>query len=169
MRQAMVTNSLITVVILFFLTSVGEAAAGSIRLFSIQKDSLIKLKANKLINRDSVLLEEDLEVDQLIFNETLSKGGSDFYEIFYANWSWPAGIKGSYSVIISERPILGRSTMIEISVNQIKVFENFLQPRYDLIEELSLNSITAVQEAITNYYEIIKELSGNDLLGTGIY
>jgi len=169
MRQPRVTNYLSAFVILTFLIPISGTAAKSIGIFSLQQDSIIRHKTLTSINRDSIFLEQEMEVDRLIFNETLSKAGSDFYEIFYANWSWPDGVKGAYSIIISERPILGRSTMIEISVNEIRVFENFLQPRYDLLEELSMNAVGAVQQAIANYYEIIKELTGKDLLGSGIY
>ena len=168
MRQVAFIHFL-TAFLLLSLLIPAHGKDASIPLFSVPQDSSVKKKAPRPISLDSVLLEQELEVDQLIFNETLSKGGNDFYDLVYTNWSWPVGLKGSYSIIVSERPALGRITIVEIFVNEIRVFENFLQPRYDLLEELSRNAIGAIEEAITNYYEIVKELSAKDLLGSGIY
>lgn len=169
MRRMAITPYLTVFLLLSSLNSLHGQVAAPVAGFSLPQDSTAKKKVPKPIRLDSVLLEQELEVDQLIFNETLSKGGNDFYDLVYTNWTWPVGLKGSYSIIISERPALGRITVVEIFVNEIKVFENFLQPRYDLLEELSRNAIGAIDEAITNYYEIVKELSAKDLLGSGIY
>jgi curli production assembly/transport component CsgE len=110
-----------------------------------------------------------LEIDQLIINETISKIGIDFQEIFYGQWSWPTGLSAPFIIIIRERPVFGTNTQIEIEVNDIKVFESFLQPRYDVLEEIAGQAIEITLQYILNYQEVLKQLSGDDMAGTGIY
>jgi curli production assembly/transport component CsgE len=110
-----------------------------------------------------------LEVNQLIINETVTKLGLDFQDIFYNYWNWPPGITDPFVIVITERPVFGTNTKIEITVNDIKVFESFLQPRYDALEEIARQSIDITMQYVLNFQEVLKQLSDDDLVGSGIY
>lgn len=160
--------------------------ATSSSLLGQEKDSVQSKEAKilellqdikKLANADSAdntrkTLNDSLyffEIDQLIINETISKVGLDFQEIFYNKWNWPTGLTDPFIIVISERPVFGTNTQIEIIVNDIPVFQSFLQPRYDVLEEIALQAADIATQYILNYQEVLKQLSGDDMVGTGIY
>lgn len=75
-----------------------------------------------------------IEVDGMIHDETHSKVGRDFYDMFYSNWQAPEEAT-NFSIRISEQPTPNMGTMVTVKVNDTEVFQNRLQPRYDYIEE----------------------------------
>lgn len=109
------------------------------------------------------------EINQLIINETISKLGLDFQELFYTKWNWPTGLTDPFIIVISERPVFGTNTQIEIIVNDIPVYQSFLQPRYDVLEELAGQAVDIATQYIVNFQEVLKQLSAEDMTGTGIY
>ena len=111
----------------------------------------------------------DLEIGQLIIDNTFSKAGNDFQQLFNTKWNWPTEDQQQFILTISERPSFVNSTIVEISINDLKVFESFLQPRYDIIEETVDQAIGITLQYILNYEEVLRELSGEDLSGSGIY
>jgi curli production assembly/transport component CsgE len=138
-------------------------------LESIKRLSAADSSENNTIPRRTFNDSLYLEIDQLIINETISKLGIDFQEIFYGKWNWPSGLSDPFIIVIKERPVFGTNTQIEIEVNDIKVFESFLQPRYDVLEEMAGQAIEFTMQYILNYQEVLKQLSGDDMAGTGIY
>jgi len=77
-----------------------------------------------------------IEIDGMIHDDTRSKIGRDFYEIFYANWRSPPEAS-NYSIRITEQPAPNLGTVIAVEVNNTVTFRSRLQPRYDFIEEAS--------------------------------
>ena len=118
------------------------------------------------LDRDS---PTDLEIGQLIIDNTFSKAGNDFQQIFNTKWIWPAQNAEQFIITISEKPSFVNSTIVEIRINELVVFESFLQPRYDVIEETVDQAIVVTLDYVLNYEELVKELSGDDLKGSGIY
>ena len=94
--------------------------------------------------------------------------GHDFYDIFYSLWQPPENIK-NYTITIEEKPLPQLGTQIAIRVNDSYVFQNFLQPRYELIEEYAQYGIQMVYSFLYNYQEIQQSLESEDLEGSGIY
>lgn len=111
----------------------------------------------------------ELEIGELIIDNTFSKAGNDFQQLFNTRWNWPAENAQDFIITISEKPSFVNSTIIEISINDLKVFESFLQPRYDILEETAGQAIDITLQYILNYADVVKELSGEDLSGSGIY
>jgi curli production assembly/transport component CsgE len=139
-------------------------------LWAQQTDSLSVIEDNLIPAEKSTernLLE--LEIGQLIIDNTFSKVGNDFQQLFNTAWSWPAQNAEQFIITISERPSFVNSTLVEISINDLKVYESFLQPRYDILEETVAQAIDITLQYILNYEEVVKELSGDDLSGSGIY
>ncbi|MFO8028237.1 MAG: CsgE family curli-type amyloid fiber assembly protein [Cyclonatronaceae bacterium] len=77
-----------------------------------------------------------IEIDGMIHDDTRSKIGRDFYDIFYANWKSPPEAS-NYSIRITEQPAPNLGTVIAVEVNNTVTFRSRLQPRYDFIEEAS--------------------------------
>jgi len=74
------------------------------------------------------------EVDGMIHDETRSKAGRDFYDMFYSFWQTPPGAT-NYSIRILEQPAPSMGTIVTVMVNDIETFQTRLQPRYEYIEE----------------------------------
>ncbi|GAB2488941.1 MAG: hypothetical protein EP311_00520 [Cytophagales bacterium] len=109
-----------------------------------------------------------LEIDGLLIDDTKTKGGRDFYDLFFRDWIAPPDAK-NYSIFIVERPFRLNQTTIEISINEILVFQAFLQPRTDYIEELALQSIGITQQYLVQYEQLVRELDGEERKGSGIF
>lgn len=110
----------------------------------------------------------ELEIDGLVIDETKTKGGREFYDLFYRDWSPPEGAK-NYTIFIVEKPFRLNQTFIEVSINETRVYQSFLQPRYEYIENIALESITSTQFYLAQYEELIKQLGGEDQSGSGIF
>jgi curli production assembly/transport component CsgE len=130
---------------------------------AVMEDTLIPVEKSTEGN------QLELEIGQLIIDNTFSKVGNDFQQLFNTAWSWPAQNAEQFIITISERPSFVNSTLVEISINDLKVYESFLQPRYDILEETVAQAIDITLQYILNYEEVVKELSGDDLSGSGIY
>lgn len=75
-----------------------------------------------------------MEIDGMVLDETRSKVGRDFYDVFYTNWQQPPDTH-SFSIRISEQPSPSLGTIIYVRVNDRETFRMRLQPRYDFIQQ----------------------------------
>jgi hypothetical protein len=112
--------------------------------------------------------QNGVEIGQLIIDNTFSKTGSDFQQTFNTRWTWPVEHDEQFLITVSERPSIFNSTLIEITVNDLKVFESFLQPRYDVVEQLVTEAINLTLQYILNYEDAVKEIWGDDVSRSGI-
>ncbi|MFA5329514.1 MAG: CsgE family curli-type amyloid fiber assembly protein [Prolixibacteraceae bacterium] len=112
--------------------------------------------------------ELEIEIDGLLVDDTKTKIGKDFYDLFYSSWVAPLEAK-NYIITISEKPFRLTSTLIVVSINDTPVYQSILQPRQDIIEGLSINAIETTQSYLANYEEIMRQLNGDDMVGTGIF
>lgn len=110
----------------------------------------------------------EIEVDGLLVDDTKTKSGKEFYDMFYNGWIAPS-IAKNYTITISEKPFRLTSTMIAVSINDNLVYQAILQPRQDIIESQTEEAIYITQDYLTNYEEIIKQLNGDDMNGSGIF
>jgi curli production assembly/transport component CsgE len=110
----------------------------------------------------------DIEIDGLLVDDTKTKSGKDFYDLFYSEWEAPQNAK-NYTITVSEKPFRLTSTLIAVSINDNVVYQAVLQPRQDIIEAQSEEAISTTQDYLANYEEIMKQINGEDLTGSGIY
>jgi len=129
--------------------------------------SLIKL-VEGVVKQSSKKNEVEIELDGLLVDDTKTKMGKDFYDLFYSSWVAPQGAK-NYTITVSERPFRLSSTQIVVSINENTVYQAILQPRQDIVEGLSLEAISNTQSYLANYEEIMKQLNGEDMEGSGIF
>jgi hypothetical protein len=93
----------------------------------------------KLVDAEKAAKKKDLEpfrmeVDGMVLDETISKIGRDFYNVFYQYWSGPKNAY-NYTITIAEKPAPSLGTIVTVKVNDTFTYQSRLQPRYELIEE----------------------------------
>jgi curli production assembly/transport component CsgE len=91
----------------------------------------------------------DLEIDGLVVDETISKIGRDFYDLFHRQWEPPPQAK-NFIILIKEKPTPGNWAFVTVAVNEKDVFDYQLQPRADLVEEVANYTVTLVYEFLVN-------------------
>ena len=128
--------------------------------------SLIKL-VNQVMNQPVHSTDIEIEIDGLLVDDTKTKAGKDFYDLFYNRWEAPASAK-NYSITLSEKPFRLTSTLIVISIDDDIVYQDILQPREELIEAQTADAISVTQNYLAHYAEITKQLNGDDQAGSGI-
>jgi len=89
------------------------------------------------------------EIDGMIHDETRSKIGRDFYDVFYTFWQTPPNAR-NFSIRIIEHPAPSLGTIVSVQVNENETFRMRLQPRYDFIEEAS-------RYAVRNTYLFLRD------------
>ena len=90
--------------------------------------------------------QRTLEISGLVVDQTISKIGRDFYNLFYTRFEAPAGTT-EYVVSIEEKPARLNSTLVLISANGEDLLEMPLQPKYEYLEAAADEAIGTV----TNY------------------
>lgn len=155
-------------ILCFFLCSVSyityAQTTDSLRILLEEYQKLMEIQETDAIS----LRDPDLELTGFIVDETQTKIGKDFFDIFYNSWEAPVENQ-DYSIVISERPLPRLGTQITITVNDYDIFQQFLQPKYDAVEEMAEYGLQAAASFLANFEEVQKELQGDDLKGTGIY
>jgi curli production assembly/transport component CsgE len=145
---------------------------------TVKVDSLQKVKVEKYLQKlieeatetakEIVYNYDQLEIDELMVNATISKPGNDFFYYYSSGFVWPEAT-GDFIVLVTEKPFRLNSTQITIKVNDLEVFQNMLQPRTSYLEELAAYAQRVTANYIINYQQIMKELDGDDRTGSGIF
>ncbi len=132
------------------------------------KELIRKMEEIKKMDQKKISNEFDVEIDGLLVDETKTKTGRDFYELFYSNWTAPENAR-NYSITIKELPFRARTTQIKIFINENLVYFTILQPRYELVEAYVNDSVQRLMQYLINYDQIQKLLGGEDQKGNGIF
>lgn len=104
----------------------------------------------KVYNPESTL---ELDLGGYILDQTRTRSGRDFYELFYKAWG-AHEINGSYTIEIKEVVARGRNTSIYVSIDDKLVYASGLQPKYDIIIEQVDQAVPRVLgyiQSINNY------------------
>lgn len=109
--------------------------------------------------KDSVQQDPALQLGGFVLDETRSKMGRNFYELFYQNWEAPENA-GNYTLTITEQPSIGRGTMVTIKIDYERVFNARLQPRYNYIEAVSEQAVARAQEIMKEKVSVKEQLTG---------
>jgi len=110
----------------------------------------------------------DLEIGEMIFDETITKVGRDFYDEFFSNWSNPSKIT-DFSITIKEMPMPGVGTQITVMFDDFELLKQFIRPNQEMIEMLSEYTVGLASQYLMNYQEIQAQLQSEDQSGTGIF
>lgn len=110
----------------------------------------------------------DLEIGEMIFDETITKVGRDFYELFFNSWNNPTQIT-DFSISISEKPMPGIGTQITVTIDEYEIVKQFVRPNQEMIETLAEYSVGIAGQYLLNYQDIQMQLQSDDQSGTGIF
>ncbi|WP_089754222.1 CsgE family curli-type amyloid fiber assembly protein [Chryseobacterium soldanellicola] len=111
----------------------------------IAKDSL-ELNSN-LFKKKVSKVEEDavFELRGLTIDETKSKIGKDFYDIFYIQYSQIPD-KSNSAITISELPVRGTNGQINIEIDDKVIYSFMTNPSEDYLKEQLANSLKYIKE-----------------------
>lgn len=137
---------------------------------------LVLLLANKITAQvesetDSISTNDNLnglEISGLIIDKTQSKIGKEFYELFFTQWM-PPKVNFDFDILLEEKTSPGFGTQISITINDLLIFQQLVQPRYEKIEEMVLLALQVSASHLLYYEEVQAEIENEDLDGTGIY
>lgn len=116
----------------WLLTITAEAQQQPVPQDSIrEKENTLQRKYEQNIRNSA-----QLEIDGLIVDETITKMGRDFYDVFHRQWEAPP-MASNFTIQIKEFPARGMGALIQVTVNDQTILEQQLQPRYDIIEEIA--------------------------------
>lgn len=87
----------------------------------------------------------------MVVEDTKTRPGNDFYQMFYSQYL-ANNINGERIVKISEQIAMGRSTKIQVLVDQDLVFEFFVNPRQEYLEQMADQAIFRVRR----YFKILQ-------------
>jgi curli production assembly/transport component CsgE len=93
-----------------------------------------------------------IEIDGMVHDDTRSKVGRDFYNVFYTYWQQPANAR-NFTIRISEQPSPNLGTTIYVTVNYTETFRMRLQPRYEMIEEAGKYAVRQTYAYLQNNYK----------------
>ena len=100
-------------------------------------ESLVEADADTIDDDNGHLQAEQqilLEIDGMVIDETRSKVGRDFYDLFYQTWQAPQEVS-RFTITISEQPAPGLGTIVTVKANETETFRHRLQPHYEVIQE----------------------------------
>ena len=112
---------------------------------------------------------DDFEIQGLIIDETRTKLGRDFYEIFFRKWIPPQNAGDDFIIKIKELPSFGRFARVTVEVSDHKLSERSLNPRIDIIELQANASIREARNYLSARSRLSSDLENEDTLGSGIY
>ena len=111
---------------------------------------------------DEVLIEstmDDSGSPSLILDNSRTKVGKDFYDLFYKNWTSQSTVSDTCRsrpvsrpipadeviITIEELPSPGSGNLIQISIDDQPVWQQFVQARYDLLEIDAAQAVAALR------------------------
>ena len=156
MRIVLMSTSII-ISLLFTITLNAQTEVG---------EDTLKIIPNQQIEMSTDPL--DLEIGEMVFDETITKVGRDFYDEFFAHWNNPTQIK-DFSISIKERPMPGIGTQITVLIDEFEILKQFIRPNQEQIEMLAEYTIAIATQYLVNYQEIQAQLQSEDQSGTGIF
>jgi len=81
-----------------------------------------------------------IEIGGLVIDETRSKMGKDFFNLFYQYWEAPQNAK-NFMLTIEEHPVPSLGTLVTIKIDNQQVYRSRLQPRYAAIESMAKRAV----------------------------
>lgn len=90
-----------------------------------------------------------MEIDGLVVDETITKVGRDFYDLFFARWQRPRDAY-NYTIVVQEQPLPNLGTLVKVLVNDEVAYQSRLQPRYELIEEAARQAAAYTYHRVAN-------------------
>lgn len=139
------------VILLLLIYNIDDEIVGQDRVVINDNASDEEVKQNFQKKIEETVYEEDVDTESedglllrgIVTEETKTKPGRDFYNMFYSAYN-SNNINGEKIVKVKEVLAMGTNTKIEIYVGDDKVVEFFLRPKEDFLKSMSDASIRRV-------------------------
>lgn len=95
------------------------------------------------LSKEALEVNDGLELSGIVVDETKTKPGKDFYDFFYTSYSLN-GINGNKVVGVYETLSFGRSTIIQIKIEDNLIHEFLGKPDLEYLEQMSKVAIRRV-------------------------
>jgi len=106
-----------------------------------------QVKEAKAQQKQQIIDPPALEIDGIIMDETMSKSGREFYELFFAYWVKPLGYT-NYYLKIKERPFQFNNTLIEVYLKEQLIYQQMMKRRFDEVEQMAKSAVGVAQGQI---------------------
>ena len=135
----------------------------------------IKLRNNLAQNqlpleneKDEMVTEEELTGSILIMDNTRTRAGHDFYELFYTAWE-PLPSTDNLVISVEEYPFRALTTIIKIKLDDIEVFSQNIHPQSRYLEAIAPMAAQIVRQRVEMLQALKRDLEEEDRKGSGIY
>ena len=133
---------------------------------------------------DALLSESTLDEEagsSLILDNTRTKIGRDFYESFYREWvsassdtlqvsAFIAALDpDDFTITIDELPNPNQGAIIQISVNDVPIWAQFVQPRGDVVGAAVAFATETLIGYFQSYQDYQQQMLSDDMQGSGVY
>ena len=98
-----------------------------------------------------------LESQGLVMDQTISKLGRDFYDLFYGSFEAPGGLE-DFTIVLVERQARANNAVVALIVNDTELFEMPLTPRADQMEESAMVAVGAAVDFLLQAQSISRQL-----------
>ncbi|OAD43424.1 CsgE family curli-type amyloid fiber assembly protein [Polaribacter atrinae] len=99
----------------------------------ISKDSLWIMPKNKQQKVANQTTEKDFFLKGIVVDEAITKIGKDYHDLFYQSYLL-SGIKYPFVIKIKEKPGMGRTSIILVEVEEVKIHEFFSRPDEEFLK-----------------------------------
>ncbi len=104
--------------------------------------------------KNTITSENDIKLKGFTIDDTKSKVGKDFYDMFYIQYNLMPE-KDNSTITISELPIRGISRQIIIMIDDKSIYSFIVNPNDDYLKEQLVNSFRYIKE-FNNRKNLIK-------------
>ena len=99
-----------------------------------------------------------LEFGGLVINETRSKMGDDFFNVFYKYWEAPSK-SGNFILKVTEQPVPSLGTLVAVKIDDQQVYKSRLQPRYNMIENMAKQAVMISYQTLQQRLQNANDIS----------
>lgn len=125
----------------------------------------LRAQTNAIATQEATI---GLEIDGLVLNETRTRIGGEFYELFFKQWVAPREAS-NFTIILREKPGRGRGSQIIILINEQLVFVRQLPPQVQMIQPLVKESFRVLHYQLIEAAQVRNQLGDGDQFGNGIF
>ncbi|QKG53944.1 CsgE family curli-type amyloid fiber assembly protein [Hymenobacter sp. BRD67] len=103
----------------------------------------------------------EAESEGFVLDQTLTKQGRDFYELFFGTMQENTGL-GDYTIVVTERPLRGNSSLVAITVNDTELLEMPLPTRAEQQQEAVAAAVDAAREFLQQQQATTTQLANGN-------
>lgn len=93
----------------------------------------------------------------LVIDQTITKLGRDFFDMFYVAFEPPAG-SADYTITLTERPGRIGSALVALTVNDVDLLEMPLSPQYEQMAGAAAEAVAVAQSQLLENQRVSRQL-----------